>query len=393
MNHLISTHLTDQVLQEALDAVNRCAQEVNQPVREYHRIFSEKCRQLPEVISRSDRMSMFIAGLQRTLFTNATQKRAEFEGKPDGLSKLAQYLTECERHNIVMLEAARGETARGRNHPERALSANSTKKTSSASSARKTKKSDVYNIDHGRHSRRSSHRGSRSSRRRLSNESSSSEELSPSSDSEDDYASAYSVELAASVRQSIDDSRAAAEEYFTPRQTDAIAVMTGHPTPMETIHQRSRQGGSPRSQRPAPPLTTRAPRANSPARIPIVCYLCFTLGHIVRDCPHREHSDSQQYQDFFINNFTKLEPWLQAYLTKQGRLPRKAPGAATVPVNAQAAVPTPPAVPAQCTPVPPTNTLRSEGGGGVTNERPQRVSFNDNVAVIENQGAEEAKNA
>ena len=82
VNHLISTHLPDYVLQEALDAANRCDQEVNQPVREYHRIFSEKCRQLPEVISRSDRKSMFIAGLQRTLFTNATQKRAEYGNWP-----------------------------------------------------------------------------------------------------------------------------------------------------------------------------------------------------------------------------------------------------------------------------------------------------------------------
>ena len=33
VNHLISTHLTDQVLQEALDAVNLSAQAINQPVR------------------------------------------------------------------------------------------------------------------------------------------------------------------------------------------------------------------------------------------------------------------------------------------------------------------------------------------------------------------------
>ena len=83
---------------------------------------------------------------------------------------------------------------------------------------------------------------------------------------------------------------------------------------------------------------------------------------------------------------------MQAYLTKQDRQSKKALGAASVPVNSQSTDPTPLAVPAQCTPVPPTNTLSSEGGGGVTNERPQRVSFNDNVAVIENQGAEEAKN-
>ena len=71
-------------------------------------------------------MSMFIAGLQRTLFTNATQKRAKLEGNPDGVGKLAQYLMECELHNIVMIEAPRGEIACGRNHQEGALSANST---------------------------------------------------------------------------------------------------------------------------------------------------------------------------------------------------------------------------------------------------------------------------
>ena len=157
----------------------------------------------------------------------------------------------------------------------------------------------------------------------------------------------------------------------------SIAVITWHPTPMETIHRRLWEGGSSR-------------KTVSKATIPNSHFPCQLTS---------THPDSLLLMLHLRVYSAGLSPprtfgfrTVKIYYT-QGRQPKRAPGTASVPGNAQSTVPAPPAVPAQCTSVPPTNTLRSEGGEGATNERPQKVSFNNNVAVFENQGAEEAKNA
>ena len=181
-------------------------------------------------------MSTFIRGLQPALVHDATLRRSEFESKIDGLHKLVTYLTQREKHNAVLLAEARGVTGpKGRTQRERALLGHG-KSPSSAGSASKGKKNVLAVTADRTNSEDRTSRSSRSSRknRRRKSRSSSSE----SDTSTDDEDSEAFLAEAQETAQSISDAVASAEEFFTPKEV--VGVMTGHPTPMETIQQRSR---------------------------------------------------------------------------------------------------------------------------------------------------------
>ena len=153
--------------------------------------------------------------------------------------------------------------------------------------------------------------------------------------------------------------------------------MTGHPTPMETIQQRSRANKS-ASQKTAQSTARPTQRGVSPDRvIPIVCYTCFLPHHTSRDCPHKQHVSDPKWIDFFVANFRKLAKWLQEYLISKGKHP-----SALKPSNDNAE--------STCLQVP-VNPSREGGGGAELAVTPTRVSFNDNVAVINHDDAPEAQ--
>ena len=95
-----------------------------------------------------------------------------------------------------------------------------------------------------------------------------------------------------------------------------INVVTGHPAPFE----RPVRNGSLTLQQSATRKGSTS-RLNGKNSYPTICFICYHLGHITRDCPHREFNHIPKWIQWFRENYAKLALRDQEYLRRIRRSP------------------------------------------------------------------------
>ena len=137
-----------------------------------------------------------------------------------------------------------------------------------------------------------------------------------SSSSDDDWQSANS--RTASRDYSL---VAAAQHMGVP--LDTINVMTGHPAPFDTARRRSAQSALAMGRELANTVgrNGRPRQLDRERMIPIICFICYVVGHTSPECPHRCNAHRPQWIEWFHSNFAKLSETCQAWLKERNRLP------------------------------------------------------------------------
>ena len=110
VNHLISLYLPEHVLQDALQKLRNVRMEEGETVRTYHVRLAQLSRDVPDVLSKAEIMSIFINGLEPTMRAEAQIERPRFENGPNALHHLVNFLTRKEELANSLVQRAQGET-------------------------------------------------------------------------------------------------------------------------------------------------------------------------------------------------------------------------------------------------------------------------------------------
>ena len=110
VNHLISLYLAENELKDALQKVRNVRMEEGETVRMYQVRLEQLSRDVPDVLSKSKIMSIFINGLEPTMRAEAQIELPRFENGPNALHHLVSFLTRKEELANILVQRAQGET-------------------------------------------------------------------------------------------------------------------------------------------------------------------------------------------------------------------------------------------------------------------------------------------
>ena len=369
VNHLISLYLPEHVLQDALQKLRNVRMEEGETVRSYHVRLAKLSRDVPDVLSKAEIMSIFINGLEPTMRAEAQIERPRFENGPNALHHLVNFLTRKEELANSLVQRAQGET-----------------RTSARRSGHRARESlPPLSNPGGRGRAGRSTPGAQAAMINMAETGAQNEQWYSYADGDDNLSQSSGVDTYFTADAStIDDAcdfAAIEGSRAMGVPLDTINVVTGHPAPFE----RPGRGKSTSTPQPRGQRTFPSSKQDGRATVPIICFVCYLYDHISRECPHRRCNHLPEWICWFHSNFDRLAKEHREYLKRINRAPSNAPPPKqpdSSPRATETSSPSP-AMRPRITPTPssppPPQPPRGGGGGSAT----QQVRFAEPAMQVE----------